>query len=432
MVSDMGEVAERRPHRDESEYFERSCVLIPGGMMTAVLYAVIKRVLESSPGPGQREVMHEPVHGTLVTPMLIVDLADPSVAEVLAGRLGAFRRDSPEGISIPLSMQICTSVEFEVDAEAGMMQIRRQGGQAELLFEVPVTDRYLYFLSVTHNVSVNIICGERKWWVTVVNRSRWNHFPVVAAFRKKYTAQIMSNSPRWIAVSVTPDVMVTDFQEVYAWSYGASRIERNIPKLDSFEPDSCVRCDFEGELNREHCTPKWLADRLKVEPVVGLITCPDCNGGFRAMEKAVSEVHAAGLFRDSAYEALIYLWSLKTALMLTAMSNIMFPAWMWHVVDGRTPPDTLHMFRINIAEPDNGGYLYTVTSFPHQMGEAFACSLHFENDMFLIVNSPEHKIPLDFLSDRGDNEPVHEAAVRHYFGVALERGPATLKPTTRR
>lgn len=231
-----------------------------------------------------------------------------------------------------------------------------------------------------------------------------------------------------------PYVLVTEFQKICTWTYGASRYKRVIPKLDSFTPDSCVRCDSYGELSREHCTPKWLADRLNVEPVVGVITCYDCNGAFRGMEKTESAVHAAGQLRDSTHNELIYRWALKTLLMLTAMSNIRSPTWLWQVVDGHTPPNTLHLFRIHVpGEPKNGGYLYTVTSFPQEIREeAFACSLLFDNEMFLVVNSPEHRTPLDFLADRADKEPLREAAIRHYFGAELERGPAVLKPTTRR
>lgn len=65
------------------------------------------------------------------------------------------------------------------------------------------------------------------------------------------------------------------------------------------------------------------------------------------------------------------------------------------------------------------------------MREAFAFTFTFDNQMFVIVNSPKHTEPLyDFVTDRRDDEPIHECAIRNYFGVALERGPARLYRST--
>lgn len=428
MVGVMAKVALQPTNGDQQGHFEQSSALILGGRATAAVHIVAKRLLERPPEPGQTALMHEPSYWSFATPLLVVELGNAAAAEALAVHLGAFRRDSPKGFSVPLSMQICISAVFALDCNT--LQIRGIAStQASLSMQV--TDRYAYFLSLTNNLSVNIVCGQRRWWITLVDRHKWNGVPSVAAYPARYNNGIIEKSPRWTAGMVSPDSMITDFQEIYTWTYGASTVKRNIPKLESFEPDSCVRCDG-SDLNREHCTPKWMADRLNVEPVVGRIACVDCNTGFgRGLEIPVSALYAAGQFRDPEYDGLVYRWALKTALMLSAMSNIAFPAWLWRVVDGQKPPDTLHLFRILVPALPDGGYLYTVTSFPYGTGEVFACSFMFDNDMFLFVQSPDHLQPLDFLSDKAESEPLHEAAIRHYFGVELERGKAVLKPTTR-
>lgn len=379
--------------------------------------------------------MIEPVYCTYATTMLVIEFANPVAALLLAGQLGA-RPYDPDRITIPLATQICISARFEV--KRNVLRIRRRDRSMDSMISIKITERFAYLLSITENLSVNVCSGKQNWYVTLVDPQSWGGVPAVAVHPGHVNAGAIEHSTRWSTACVSPTVMIDDFadddEDIASWTYGASTVEKNIPKPNSYRRYTCVRCNRHGELNREHCTPKWLADMLNVEPVVGKILCPDCNAHFGdTFEARVSTLYADGKFHDPHLQVLVCRWALKTALTLSSMSNIHPPAWMWQVVDGHQPPPTLHTYHFRVPARPERGYLYSVTRFPRDMTDAFCFTLTFDNEMFVIVHSPDHEETLlDFVDGRREDEPMHESAIRHYFGVSLERDAAVLTPSTRR
>lgn len=414
-------------------WWEEVATPVRGGVGRSVIYTLTARTLEQTVELGQEPVMISPRHNTFATPMLILDL-NHVAAILLAKEIGAQLHDIAS-TTIPMSVQTSTAVTFQIRGTT--LQLRRRSQSRELMMSVAITDKFAYFLSMTNNVSINIRAGKRHWFVTVVDQVHWQ-IPQVAVHSGPVNEGVMAHSIGWEAVYPGPSgLLIGDIDDdMWTWTYRASRAENNDnkPKPNSLRRDTCARCGVKAELNREHCTPKWLTDLLRVEPVVGRILCEPCNTAFgKQFEKPISDLYAAGRFRDPDVQELIYRWAIKTALTLAAMSNIEYPSWLWKVVDGHRAPPTLHMFHILVPAPPDPGYVYTVTVFPRSMREAFAFTFTFDDQMFVIVNSPEHAEPLyDFVKDRRDEEPVHECAIRHYFGVELERGPAQLYPSTRR
>lgn len=426
--------AQRR--EPDQGYWHRSSEEIRGGVVaTATVYATAKRTLERSPGPGQMPIMIEPVYCTYATTMLIVEFANPVAAMLLTNQLGA-RAFDPNRITIPLTTQTCISAQYEV--KRNVLRIRRRNRSMDSMMSIKVTERFAYLLSLTGSLSVNIRSGKQNWYVTVVDPQSWNGLPSVAGHPGPLNAGAMEHSTRWSAVCVPPSVMIDDtaddVENIASWTYGASTVKKNIPKPNSYHRHTCVRCGRHVELNREHCTPKWLTDMLNVEPVVGRILCPACNGHFGdAFEARICKLYAEGKFHDPHHQELICRWALKTALTLTSMSNIQPPAWMWQVVDGQPSPPTLHTYHLRIPALPDRGYLYSVTRFPPDMTDAFCFTLTFDNEMFVIVHSADQEETLvDFVHNQRGGEPIHESAIRHYFGVSLERDAAVLTPSTRR
>lgn len=93
---------------------------------------------------------------------------------------------------------------------------------------------------------------------------------------------------------------------------------------------------------------------------MGRILCKPCNADFgKQFEKPISDLYAAGRFRDPDVQELIYRWAIKTALTLATMSNIEYPPWLWKIVDGHRAPPTLHMFHILIPAPPDPGYVHS-------------------------------------------------------------------------
>ncbi|NGX08690.1 hypothetical protein UI24_16320 [Mycobacteroides franklinii] len=411
-------------------YWETATTLLRGGRVAhTTVHAYARRVLEKSPGPGQEPVMIEPRYYTVATPMLVIEQRSSVGALLLANEIGAQEFDT-DLITIPLALQICIGATFQVKGH--VLQIRRWTRSRELMMAVQITDRFAYFLSVANNLSVNIVGGKQNWFVTMVDRRRWRGFPQAASIAGKLNEGIRTHSTEWVAV--TPDTLIGGIDEIRTWAYGASTVELNIPTPVSLDRETCVRCGLRTELSKEHCIPKWLANLLGVEPVVGRILCPQCNGHFGdQFEIPISKLYGEGKFRDPRYRQLVGMWALKTALTLTSMSNIATPSWMWKVLDGQAAPATLHIYHLAVPAELHRGYLFSVTRFPRDMPEAFAFSIQFDSEMFLIVNSPNHPEALtDIVTEKRELEPMHESVIRQYFGVELERGEAVLRPATRR
>ncbi|SHS15477.1 Uncharacterised protein [Mycobacteroides abscessus subsp. abscessus] len=423
---------EGRPETIDQAYWETTMTPIRGvGIAHTTVHAYARRVLEKSPGPGQEPVMIEPRHYTVATPMLVIQHRSPAGAILLANEIGALPYDT-DLITIPLASQICISATFQV--RGALLQIRRRNKAKDLMFALQITERFAYFLSMTNNLSVNIVGGKQNWFVTMVERPRWQGFPLVASVAGLLNDGIRMHSTEWLGVAPSPDVLVGGIDEIATWAYGASTVDLNIPKVNSYYRDTCVRCGLRTELNKEHCTPKWLANLLGVEPVVGRILCPECNGHFGdRFEIPISKLYGEGKFRDPQYRQLVGRWALKTALTLTSMSNLSTPSWLWKVVDGQTAPSTLHIYHLVVPAEPHRGYIYSVTRFPRSMPEAFAFTIQFDEEMFLIVNSPNHQDVLKgLIAEKRAAEPMHESMIRQYFGVELERGEAVLRPSTRR
>ena len=128
----------------------------------------------------------------------------------------------------------------------------------------------------------------------------------------------------------------------------------------------CLACN-EPSVTREHCSPKWLADRYSVDPLVARILCKSCNSWFgKNLEEPVADMFQRGKPID--FETLSK-WSIKTATTMSiAAGSIPDPDWLPKLRNNEIPQGLKVYFDTQIRFNEQG-FAFGVSKLPEQMRE---------------------------------------------------------------
>ena len=86
------------------------------------------------------------------------------------------------------------------------------------------------------------------------------HFEQGIAFKPDYMQDVQQGTSDYYCYESTPE-------------------KESLPSNRTIAFKRCFACNKEGN-SREHCSPKWIADRYKVKPLVANIFCKECNNWF--------------------------------------------------------------------------------------------------------------------------------------------------------
>lgn len=171
----------------------------------------------------------------------------------------------------------------------------------------------------------------------------------------------------------------------------------------------CLACN-ELNVTREHCSPKWLADRYSVEPLVARILCRSCNSWFgKILEEPVADMFQKGIPID--FETLSK-WSIKTAItMSTAAGSIVDPNWLPKLRDNQIPQG-LRVYFDTRMKFNERGFAFGISKLSQQLREESQFLFGLMTPLFsmLVINAGEKpiNIPLNQIyPDQLSDESAH-------------------------
>jgi len=172
----------------------------------------------------------------------------------------------------------------------------------------------------------------------------------------------------------------------------------------------CLACN-EPSVTREHCSPKWLADRYSVEPLVARILCKSCNSWFgRNLEEPVADMFQKGIPID--FETLSK-WSIKTAITMSiAAGSIPDPAWLLKLRDNQIPQGLKVYFDTQMRFNERG-FAFGISKLSEQLREEshFLFGLMTPVFSMLVINAGEKQIDIPLNQIYPDQFSIENADV---------------------
>ena len=172
----------------------------------------------------------------------------------------------------------------------------------------------------------------------------------------------------------------------------------------------CLACN-EPSVTREHCSPKWLADRDSVEPLVARILCKSCNSWFgRNLEEPVADMFQKGIPID--FETLSK-WSIKTAITMSiAAGSIPDPDWLPKLRDNQLPQGLKVYFDTQMIFNERG-FAFGISKLSEQLREEshFLFGLMTPVFSMLVINAAEKRIDIPLNQIYPDQFSIENADV---------------------
>lgn len=192
--------------------------------------------------------------------------------------------------------------------------------------------------------------------------------------------------------------------------YQSTRDLNSLPKVTNLG-GVCLACG-DTKTSKEHCSPKWLADREGVEPLVAPILCEECNGWFGEIEARMADFTSRPIeVTESRTLMLIVRWAVKTALTMSVASGVRAHlGWLPYLRNKRLPDGFTVYFDPNqtLAEP---GFAYGVSRFSERLWEEqrFLFSLSTPLFTMCVVRSDgiNVDVPLLEIFPRSFRQPSH-------------------------
>lgn len=153
----------------------------------------------------------------------------------------------------------------------------------------------------------------------------------------------------------------------------------------------CRACNT-PEVTREHCSPKWLADRYSVEPLVARILCKSCNSWFgKNLEEPVADMFQKGMPID--FKTLSK-WSIKTAItMSVAAGSIVDPNWLPKLRDNQIPQGLKVYFDTQMRFNEHG-FAFGISKLSQQLREKSQFLFGLTTPLFsmIVINAADKRI----------------------------------------
>lgn len=307
----------------------------------------------------------------LFIPMLIVQTLPAGFNPVTAG-FHTYRRGK-----LPITLLAANSVSMEIESSELVISINGTN-ESTLTIRIGESDPVVGIVRNCKNLSLGIP-SKNELQFTRVSTDEVNSPPLFPmrtggllnredeSIRRLDEAAELAARYKSI-IPTRPDSYLDSKEgasnyDVYQSTSGCYSLP-NVTRLGGI----CWAC-AKQETTREHCSPKWLADYYKVEPLVAPILCGDCNGYFgAAIESRMAEVLRPPITRISEEEwILIVVWSIKTALTMSLASGVRFhPSWLNSLRNGRVPDGFKVYFdpRLSLNEQ---GFNYGVSKFSDRL-----------------------------------------------------------------
>ncbi len=372
-------------------------------------------------------------------PLLVIDAA-PFAEALFADALDA----SPisADVSDKLAIHIHTSRTASYSLAGEMLEINANG-QPFIAERVP--ERFAYFLGICESLSVWIRSDNTQtsdYMVTVKDRRARNEPPLVAVSRpggkNRGLLEVATNWTKWMPAD--PGYFVgfeKVFTRTYTYEAAAGNANPKIPQPVKYV--ECVNCGADRNLTSEHCTPKWLADRLRAKPVTARILCGSCNADLkRSLEDPVSMIFTQNAMGTGWARGVVSRWAVKTAAMLAYSTYTRVPASLRDCYRG-TDDGTVSVYCLP-AQTSSGsalGYIFRVTKFEDKFKDSFLVSMAFGDNFFTVVRSDHEIGPLPLLEKwhpywspsteaqnafgTADNivRNIHDLILKTHFGIEL-------------
>lgn len=175
----------------------------------------------------------------------------------------------------------------------------------------------------------------------------------------------------------------------------------------------CLACN-EPSVTREHCSPKWLADRYSVEPLVARILCKSCNSWFgKNLEEPVADMFQKGMPID--FKTLSK-WSIKTAItMSVAAGSIVDPNWLHKLRDNQIPQGLKVYFDTQMRF-NECGFAFGISKLSEQLREESHFLFGLTTPVFsmFVINAAERRIDIPLNQIYPDQFSIENAPVADF------------------
>lgn len=172
----------------------------------------------------------------------------------------------------------------------------------------------------------------------------------------------------------------------------------------------CLACN-EPSVTREHCSPKWLADRYSVEPLVARILCKSCNSWFgKNLEEPVADMFQRGIPIN--FETLSK-WSIKTAITMSiAAGSIPDPDWLPKLRDNQIPQGLKVYFDTQMTYNESG-FAFGISKLSEHLREKSQFLFGLTTPVFsmFVINVAEKQIAIPLNQIYPDQLPGESAHV---------------------
>ncbi|MET4583759.1 hypothetical protein ABIE21_003290 [Conyzicola nivalis] len=268
-------------------------------------------------------------------------------------------------------------------------------GNSKPFFTVDLDERTAWFIRHLGNVGV-VLVGESGKAIQVATLALGSTMPyaTVALHKGSVGAKgrdnILRVSEDWKAIvpgSSHPFSGPGLDADDRLWVYYGDRKKIFFPATF---PQSCFICGSH-DVNREHCTPKWLADKLQLMPVVAGVLCEPCNSRLgKSLEAPVSQLFDRGKLADPANGALVNHWMAKTAATLGAAANIKVPETLRQSVDTGDLDPGLMIWARATAIVTEAFFRFRVISFTaeRENRDWFIATFEFNGFAFAVAHLP--------------------------------------------
>ncbi|WP_412873652.1 hypothetical protein ACL00U_16715 [Curtobacterium poinsettiae] len=334
----------------------------------------------------------------ITTPKSVVSLV-PIVILLGNGRsllpAGVHREQIPyEQARMPVLQTVDPT--FTLRLSGTRLEVLDEHSRTEL--EIDLDKRTAWFVRLIGNVGFVLQDRQDTDSFALATLALDNLHPMVAhgfhpgSITSKNAANILLNSKKWEANY--PDlgspgsysgvgVDVGDRQ----WTFYSDRHVHYPPRTF---PRSCLVCES-TTVNREHCTPNWLAHALQLEPIVAEVLCNECNSKLGdELEVPVSDMYKQDTMGESENLPLLNLWMAKTAATLGAAANLPIPTVLQRTIaTGRVDPH-LRIWAEATSRASEPFYRFSVIRFapPREALGWFVVGFEFPGFSFVVAHLP--------------------------------------------
>lgn len=338
---------------------------------------------------------------------ILMDHANETTWDRIRDLFEAEKLTSKNSGTLPLNWNVSSKVTFSIVKNKIVINSRDMPGnintEVDYLFNrltSEINERQKYFLSLSDTLGICLVRNNEKYFSTICRKNTVSSILVHDSVPPKNLNRVFDISKNWKAVRAFGDIYASGAHEIpndhFIAMYSGQDGE-NITKKVKYSGD-CI-FGHKGQTTIEHCTPKWLADSLRAQPITCKLLCEDCNTNFfgKQFEVKMSQLFFNKQICDNDNRNFVALWCVKTALFISAAANVPLKHSWLDSLYNKQIPNGFQIFVSDMHAKPNCYYAIP-TIFNGQRTEKGCFFFQFICDgmCFIVVNSPERSIPDDF------------------------------------